>query len=194
MSNSISATRPASGEHDAWDDMLLVGIVARTHGNKGEVIVNPTTDFPEDRFGAGAALWGRAPGRPEIEPLEVRCFRMHAGRPVVGFRGSTTISEAERFASWELRVPASARRELPAHVYYHHDLVGCDVQTAAGEDVGRVRAVEGDGMAVRLVVAASRGDVLIPLAQEFCSVDVAARRIVVDAPDGLLDVNGPWRG
>ncbi|MGE0815213.1 MAG: ribosome maturation factor RimM [Vicinamibacterales bacterium] len=193
MSNSTSATPPASGERGAWDDMLLVGIVARTHGNKGEVIVNPTTDFPEERFGIGAALWGRAPGGSNAEPLEVRSFRMHAGRPVVGFQGSTTIGEAERFGSWELRVPASARRALPEHVYYHDDLIGCDVQTVAGVAVGQVRAVEGEGMAVRLVVAAPRGDVLIPLAQDFCSIDVAGRRIVVDAPDGLLDVNGPWR-
>ncbi|MGE0862369.1 MAG: ribosome maturation factor RimM, partial [Vicinamibacterales bacterium] len=42
-----------------WDDGILVGVIARTHGNRGEVIVNPETDFPEVRFRMGARLWTR---------------------------------------------------------------------------------------------------------------------------------------
>jgi len=37
-----------------WDDMALVGRIARAHGIKGQVIVNPDTDFPQERFKAGA--------------------------------------------------------------------------------------------------------------------------------------------
>ncbi len=60
-SSSTSATSTASAEAPAvaWDDMLLVGVVARTQGNRGEVIVNATTDFVDDRFGEDAVLWGR---------------------------------------------------------------------------------------------------------------------------------------
>lgn len=173
--------------------MLLVGVVARTHGNKGEVIVNPTTDFPDDRFAAGATLWGRAAGGGASERLRVRAFRMHQGRPVIGFDGVATMSDAERFAGWDLRIPAADRRALPPHVYYRDDLIGCEVVTNDGEVVGRVRAVDGEGQAVRLVVTAARGEVLVPLAQDVCAVDVQARRIVVTPPEGLLDVNGAWR-
>lgn len=172
--------------------MLLVGVVARTQGRLGEVIVNATTDFPETRFAAGATLWARLPGGP-IGRLTVRAMRVHLGRPVLTLDGVTTIDEAERYAGWELRVPADSRQALPPHVYYRHDLVGCQVVTAAGEPVGLVRSVEGEGGAVRLVVAAPRGEVLIPLAQEVCEVDVAGRRIVVTPPEGLLEVNGAWR-
>jgi hypothetical protein len=34
---------------------------------------------------------------------------------------------------------------------------------------------------------------LIPLVQEICTIDVAAQRIVIDPPEGLLEVNGEWR-
>ena len=39
---------------------------------------------------------------------------------------------------------------------------------------------------------APRGEVLVPFVQGFCAVDIAARRIVVTPPEGLLDVNGTW--
>ena len=41
------------------DDAILVGVVARSHGNRGEVILNSETDFPEERFQAGAHVAGR---------------------------------------------------------------------------------------------------------------------------------------
>lgn len=173
--------------------MLLVGVVARTHGNKGEVIVNSTTDFPDERFAAGAEVWGRAASGGPAERLAIERSRMHQGRPVLGFDGVATINDAERFAGWELRIPAAARQTLPPHVYYRGDLVGCEVVTVEGELVGRVRAVDGDGEAVRLVVTAARGEVLVPFVQAFCTVDLAAQRIVVAPPAGLLDVNGAWR-
>lgn len=195
-SSSTSATPPVSAEGAAaFDDMLLVGVVARTHGNKGEVIVNATTDFPDERFAVGATVWGRAAGGVTTgERLRIRAFRMHQGRPVIGFHGVATMSDAERYAGWDLRIPAAERRPLPPHVYYRDDLIDCEVVTNDGEVVGRVRAVDGEGQAVRLVVAAARGEVLVPLAQDVCAVDVPARRIVVTPPEGLLDVNGAWRG
>ena len=53
--------------------------------------------------------------------------------------------------------------------------------------------MQGDGQATRLVVKSSRAEVLIPLAEEICRVDIAAKRIVVTPPEGLLEVNGEWR-
>ncbi len=192
-SNSTSETSTASAEPAGWDDMLLVGVVARTQGNKGEVIVNATTDFVDDRFAVDAVLFGRRSPEHPIERLQVTRYRMHLGRPVVVFAGVTSIDEAERFAGWELRVPADTVRVLPEHTYYHHELMGCEVWTVAGERVGLVASVDGDGEAVRLVVTTAGAPVLVPLTQAFCTVDIPARRITIDPPEGLLEVNGGWR-
>jgi len=173
--------------------MLLVGIVARTQGIRGEVVVNATTDFVDERFGEGAELFGRPMPDGPIERLTVAHFRMHLGRPAVLFNGVASINDAERFTGWELRVPAETARKLPPHVYYHHELVGCEVRTVADERVGTVAAVDGDGEAVRLVIDSPGGPVLVPLTQAFCTVDVGARRITIDPPEGLLEVNGDWR-
>jgi 16S rRNA processing protein RimM len=187
MHGADSADRPVDR-----DDRVLVGRIARTHGNRGEVIVNLDTDFPDARFRQGATLFARtAAGREET--IEVTSVRFHAGRPILGLAGVASIGEAERFAGTELWVPASEQHALPLGVYYHHQLVGCDVVTETGERVGRVTTVEGEMEASRLVVRGARGEVLIPLASDICRVDVGARRIVVTPPEGLLELNGDFR-
>jgi 16S rRNA processing protein RimM len=90
----------------------------------------------------------------------------------------------------ELRVPVGELEPLPDGMFYRHDLVGCRVETAGGQAVGDVVKVEGDLGASRLVVDGPGGEVLVPLAQAICVViDIAARRIVVDPPEGLLELN-----
>jgi 16S rRNA processing protein RimM len=181
-----------------WDDAILIGVIARTHGNKGEVVVNSQTDFPEERFRAGAELMTRRQdGGPAT--LEVATMRMHQGRPVILFKGVTSMNDAELLAGLELRVAdddrdSVIRRErLDDGEYYHRDLIGCEVVTEDGESIGQVTAVEGDRSATRLVVRSRRNEVLIPLADEICTVDVAAKRITVRPPEGLLELNGEWR-
>jgi 16S rRNA processing protein RimM len=173
-------------------DAVLVGVVARTHGNRGEVILNSETDFPEERFHQGARLEGRSrDGRAVV--LEVETMRMHQGRPVIRFVGCESIGDAEALAGLELIADAGDASALPAGEYYHRDLIGCEVITADGAAIGRVADVEGERGANRLVVKGRRGEVLIPLADEICRVDLAGRRIVVSPPEGLLELNGEWR-
>lgn len=172
--------------------MILVGFVSRTHGNKGQVILKSESDFPDRRFRPGARVFGRI-GNGPIELLEIESARFQQGRPIVGFAGFSTISEAERLAGAELRIPETEQEPLPEGAYYHHQLIGCEVVIASGETLGRVSAVQGDGQATRLVVKGPRAEVLIPLAEEICAVDVTAKRIVVTPPEGLLEVNGDWR-
>lgn len=171
-----------------WDDCAVVGRVARAHGNRGAVIVNPDTDFLEERFAVGRELFVRRAGR--IEAVRVNAMRVHLGRPIIALDGVETMNDAEEMAGLELRVPVSDLEALPAGTFYRHDLVGCRVETTAGAPVGEVGAVEGELGASRLVVRSPAGEILIPLAQAICVViDIAARRIVVDPPEGLLELN-----
>jgi 16S rRNA processing protein RimM len=174
------------------DEAILVGVVARAHGNRGEVILNSETDFPEERFHPGAHLEGRGRDGREMA-LEVETMRMHQGRPVVRFVGYESISAAETLAGVELMASAGDAEELPEGEYYHRDLIGCEVVTADGAVIGRVADVEGERGANRLVVKGHRGEVLIPLADEICRVELAERRVIVTPPDGLLELNGEWR-
>jgi 16S rRNA processing protein RimM len=172
----------------AWDDFVLVGFVARPHGHRGQVIVNPESDFVAERFAPGATIWIRTHGAPR--PMVIRECRIHQGRPVVALDGVDSMNAASELRGAEIRVPAEAQAVLPEGQFYHHELIGCLVVTTAGAEVGPVRAVEGTPGAERLVVTGSNGDVLIPLAWPICvAIDPAAHRITVDPPEGLLELN-----
>ena len=178
----------------SWDDAVLVGVVARTHGNRGEVIVNSLTDFPEDRFHEGAQLTTRR-NDGSLTTLEVATMRMHQGRPVILFSGIGSMNDAELLAGMELRVADEQGdpEQLEEGEYFQRDLIGCEVVTEEGESIGRVTAIDGDRSATRLVVRGRRNELLIPLVAAICTVDIAAKRITVRPPEGLLELNGEWR-
>jgi 16S rRNA processing protein RimM len=178
-----------------WDAMALVGRIARAHGIKGQVIVNLDSDFPDERFRPGATLFTKraAGARDEPEQIVARTLttvRFQNGRPVIGIEGVETMNDAEQLAGLELRVPAEALAALPSGTFYHHELVGCRVVTGGGEDVGTVERVEGTLARSRLVVAGAKGEILIPLVTAICrTIDVTGKRIVIEPPEGLLDLN-----
>jgi 16S rRNA processing protein RimM len=168
------------------EDLLLIGTIARAHGNKGQVIVNPESDFVEERFREGATLLLGE----KLTPRRVMSARIQQGRPIIALEGVDTMDAAERLAGTELKMPVHEMGALPEGTYYRHDLVGCQVEDTEGRLIGEVTAVEGTMEASRLVIAAPHGEVLIPLVADIC-VDVkpAEKRIRVAAPDGLLELN-----
>ena len=168
--------------------MVLVGRIARPHGLKGHVVVNPETDFAEQRFAEGAALWSRT--ERGDEELVIAESRLQGARPVVRFEGCDRLEEAERLVGLELRVPEASLYPLDPGTYYQHQLIGCVVETSGGRRIGEVSRVEGGVAGSLLAVAGAAGEILIPLAVDICtSVDIAGRRIVVAPPEGLLELN-----
>lgn len=171
-----------------WDRMALVGRIARPHGIRGQVIVNLETDFPEERFQPGAELFVNRSGL--VEPVLVTTLRFHRERPVIGLRGIEDMHAATGLAGSELRVPIERLAALPFGSFYRHDLIGCRVETREGRQVGLVTDVEGTMEGSRLVVEAPGGEVLVPFVVAICTtIDPVGRRIVIDPPDGLLEVN-----
>ena len=176
-----------------WDDMVLVGRIARPHGLRGHVVVNPETDFVEERFRPGAVVWTRIDGRDVS--LTIAGLRVQNGRPVMAFEGRQTREDVEPLAGLELRVPEDALQPLEPGRFYEHQLVGCMVETVGGVAVGPVVRVEGGAGGSRLVVDGAHSEVQIPLAADICvDIDPEEKRIRIAPPEGLLDLNETRRG
>ena len=171
--------------------MAVVGRIARPHGIRGQVVVNLETDFPHERFQAGAEFFvKRTPAAVNVERLVIATVRFHNERPIVGFEGVDDMNQAKALGGTELRVPLDRLAALPPATFYRHDLVGCAVERLDGSRIGQVTDVEGSLGGSRLVVSTERGEVLVPLAAEICrSIDPAGKRIVIEPPDGLLELN-----
>ena len=168
-------------------ELVLVGRIARAHGNKGQVIVNPETDFADDRFRVGQVLFVGPVENPRAR--RITAARFHQGRPVVAFEGIESMNDAEALAGAELWIPESALPPLPPETFYRHDLVGCEVSDVRNARIGRVVDVHGPIERSHLVVEGQRGEVLIPLVAGICvRIDPVARVIVIDPPEGLLDL------
>ena len=120
----------------------------------------------------------------------------HKGGVVLKFAGVDSISDAERLAGCELQVPEKQRAQLDPGSAYVSEIVGCDVWVGP-RFLGRVSEVQfGAGEApllvVKLPVCATQNEVLVPFAQDFVrSLDVGAKRIDMDLPEGLLELDAP---
>ena len=152
---------------------LEVGRVGRAHGLKGDVTVTLTSDRRE-RLDPGSVLYAAD------RALVVTSARQHSGRWVVRFEGVDDRTAAEALRSLTLSADAldAAEGEL-----WVHELVGARVQDRSGTDLGVVVAVEANPASDLLVL---EGDVLIPMA---FVVGQGDGTVVVDPPEGLLDVN-----
>ena len=101
------------------------------------------------------------------------------------------MNDAEALRGVELRVPERALQPLPEGAFYHFQLVGCEVVTpSAARRSARSGRSKATPASHRLSIGTADGEVLVPLVTSICvSIDVAAKRIVIDPPAGLLDVN-----
>ena len=117
----------------------------------------------------------------------VESSRVHGARFLVKFEGVKTREAAEGLRG-PFYADDSDRRDLDEDEYWYADLVGCSVVLEDGTAVGEVTGIAEAPAQDLLVLTTERGERMVPLVQEIVpTVDVAARRIVITPPDGLLD-------
>lgn len=166
--------------------------LGRAWGNGGAVSAEPL-GRPAAAFRPASQVVVEVP-RAGARALEIEWVRPHRGRLVFKFRGVDSIAAARELRDAEVRIPASQRRELEAGEYYQADLIGCQVvEAASGRPLGVVRGWQEFGAAPLLEVdtGAPGEPLLVPFARSICvEVDVAARRLVVQLPEGLKELSG----
>jgi 16S rRNA processing protein RimM len=174
----------------AVPEFITLARVVKTQGRRGEVAAEVHSDIP-DRLHAGLRVFALAESDRRRE-LRIENTWPHKDWLVLKFAGVDSISEAEPLVGSELQVPVSERAKLEAGAAYVSDLVGCALVDRERE-VGVVSDVRfGAGEAPLLVVASDKSELEIPYAQEFLvRVDLGRKRIEMNLPAGLLEVNAP---
>jgi 16S rRNA processing protein RimM len=173
---------------ESRESLIIVARAVRTRGLKGELIAEVLTDFPE-RFEQISELSGIGlDGKHKQLQLESHWFQND--RMVLKFSGYDTIQSAKTLIGYEFGLPESERVELDEDQFYDWELEGCSVEIEHGPSIGTVREVMRTGGVELLVVEDdTRREHFIPMAQTIVvGIDVAAKKILIDPPDGLLDL------
>jgi 16S rRNA processing protein RimM len=200
-----------AGQPEPW---VWLARIRRPQGRKGEVFAEILTDFPE-KFADRRQLWllttsgggGRtnSPAAATAPPREVELIAhwLHKGGVVLHFAGVDSISAAEALAGLTVVIPCSERAALGEDEVYTGDLIGCVlVDVAQGNESGPAPVVVGEieavdrtaGPVALLVVRGATGEILIPFAKSYLrKIDLAARRVEMALPEGLVDLNAPGK-
>jgi 16S rRNA processing protein RimM len=167
---------------------LVVGRIARAHGIGGEVAVDVHTDSPDVRFQPGSVIDTDPADRG---PLTVERARWHSGRLLVAFTGVSTRTAAETLRNTLLVADsASSPSVVVDDEYWDHQLMDLAAVATDGSPLGTVADVLHPPGGDLLVVRRPDGsELLVPFVRAIVpSVDLQARTIVVDPPDGLLEL------
>jgi len=124
------------------------------------------------------------------ESVRIEFSRRQHGRLILKLHGIDSISQVEGLVGAELSVSEDQLPPAEEGLFYTFRLRGCDVVTADGKSLGTVTEVLDSGGTHILKVDGSGGEILIPFAQSYLrKVDLGQRRIEVDLPEGLADLN-----
>ena len=176
-------------------EFVTLARILKTQGRRGEVAVEVHSDVP-GRMQPGMRVFALAKDSSRRE-LQIEDAWPHKNYVVLKFVGVDSISDAEPLVGSELQVPLGERASLERGAVYVSDLIGCTVldcrRENRGREIGVVKDVRfGAGEAPLLVVGSGKTEHEIPYAQEFLKqVDLERKRIEMNLPEGLLEVNAP---
>ena len=164
-------------------EYLVVGFVRRPHGVKGEMLMDVQTDFPE-RLKTGMTVFVG----DQYQPMIMASRRPHAKGLLIRFRGAKTPEDAGLYRNTRVYVPAADRPELPEGEYYHHQLLGLNVVTDEGRELGKIAdIVETGANDVYVVRDADGNDVLLPaIPPVVLDINLADRQMRVHLLAGLI--------
>ncbi len=162
---------------------LVVGRIGRAHGVLGEATIEVQTDDPDIRFQVGNKLTldnGRQ--------LTIRSSRWHNQILLLAFDGVADRNQIEELRDQLISSDVDLGSLAPGE-YHFQQLIGCEVFQQNGELIGKVDEIVKLPGQDLLSVSRSGAQVLIPMVKQIIiEIDVLAKKIVVNPPEGLLDV------
>ena len=168
--------------------LITVARATKTRGLKGELVADLLTDFPE-RFETVSRVFGIAPGKGRRE-LMLEDYWFQNDRVVLKFQGFDTPEAAQDLVGFSFALPEEERVELPEGEFYDWELEGCAVEDSEGSPVGKVTRILRTGGVELLAVEGEAGrEHLIPMAESIVvSIDISGKRIIIDPPEGLVEL------
>jgi 16S rRNA processing protein RimM len=169
--------------------LIAVGEVLKPHGLVGEVKVRSMSDRTAERFHRlrSCILWD--PGTDGRERCRVESCRVEGDTVLLKVEGIDSPEVARRLSGRLIAIDRAEALPAPDGSFYPWQLEGARVETRDGRLAGTFVRVEPSGAQDLWVIAHEGKEHLIPAVPEIVlDVSVADQRIVIDPPEGLLDL------
>jgi 16S rRNA processing protein RimM len=169
------------------EDLLVIGRITKPHGIGGEVRVTPFTESPRV-FTQYDRIYLRLPdGEPRL--MMVRAARPHKNAVLLKLEDVENRDQAEEIIGADLLIQREWLPDPDEDEYYWIDLIGLRVFTENGGTLGNVTNLIAGSEDDLLVIKDDKREILLPFRNEIIrEVDLDQGRIVVDPPEGLLDL------
>jgi 16S rRNA processing protein RimM len=181
------STPATTGTTSSDATLVVVGVVARSHGLRGEVRLQPLN--PGSTLLASQRQWTLRAATPATsEPRTVRVVRVRAdkGAFLAVLEGIETREAADALRGLEVCVPRSAFPETRADEWYVIDLKGLSARDASGQRLGEVVDVVQYPTIDCLCVKSADGIREVPMIEPyFLDADVAAGFVTLGTLEGL---------
>ncbi|MFV0514085.1 MAG: ribosome maturation factor RimM [Jhaorihella sp.] len=177
-------SQPDPDQLSDTDGLVCVGAVAGAFGVQGEVRLKSFCAVPEDIAGYAPLTTGDGG-----QSYTVRLTRPIKNGFAARLGGVTTKEQADALRGVRLYAPRDRLPSLPDDEYYHADLIGLAVLDTGGTPLGRIKSVlnHGAGDLLEVEIPGNSATVLLPFTLAAVpTVDLGARRVIADPPDGLF--------
>ncbi len=164
-------------------DRICVGAIAGSFGVQGEVRLKSFCADP-----TAIADYGPLFTEDGAQSYQIKLTRAVAGGLGARITGVATKEQADALRGVSLYVDRAKLPNLPDDEFYHTDLIGLAAHDTGGVLIGTVQAVHNHGAGDLLEIAGAglKTSLLLPFTLAIVpTVDLAAKRIVVDLPEGL---------
>ena len=166
--------------------LITIGKAVRPFGVRGEMKIEPMTDFLE-RFKGLHRVYLVSPAGKEIA-CEVRSVRYAGDIPLLLFNGYDSPEKAKTLNGWLVKVPEEETVPLPEGTYYWFELIGMEVISESGEKLGKIVDIFKTGSNDVYVMKKGRKETYIPATAEVVKkIDRNEKRMVIHLLDGLMD-------
>ncbi len=165
-----------------------IGKIVNTHGIKGEVRVQATTDFPEKRFAIGEKVYVFK-NQKLVKELTIKSHRKHKQFDLLSFEGLEDINLVEDLKQADLKISADQQDELTEGQYYYHEIIGLDVFDLEGNELGQISEIMQSGANdVWIIKRKQKADLLIPAIKDVVKeIQIENHKVIIDLLDGLDD-------
>ena len=169
------------------EDCFYLGKVVKKYSFKGELLVKLDTDDPSIYTRMESVFIDK---NKSLIPFFIERSSLHKSTLLrVKFEDIDSEEDADKLLKSELYLPLEFLPQLTGNKFYYHEIFGFEAEDLSFGLIGIIKGVNDSTNQAILEIDRNGSEILIPLIDDFIkSVDRAQKKIILEVPEGLIDI------